>query len=977
MLRKRASINSNEVYFSDEEPDDFEIHEQPKRSENVKKNSIALKKTKKKTRNLVDLYHDEIRTRFRENKSCNKPIDELIKSLNSMFLNKQYEEAIKVCYDIIHQSPNLPEPFNVLHLIYEELGDKKKSVDCMFIKTQLERNKSSEVWQVWEDLAHRYFSLEEFKSAAYCYKRAFKNNIKNNDLILLKAECHEKLGDLKLALYEYEKYLKCDFSNVGLLIKISKLYGCLNKKHIALKILIRHASSEDFCNKTDFNVLNMILDLFLQMSKPEIVTKFLELFVLDNHSYLRFCKNLTTSLEHNDLKFFDLHKIQDYSKQNSSENILSYESIYFFIQNYPIDISFAYVKGLIGSCQLEKYSNFVVIFNRKTFSNHEDTWEEFLKSINKTDNEQFTSNEFKKIEGDFFEDLSKVKKIIFLNQQAIFYNQQKNSKAKTRCLLKIYRLDSSNIKAKLKLCQSWKRKKETSQAALNMLNLDENASRRTAKMNYLDDNLSAFSLNESTFELNIIPNQESNDLLVSKMKSKIITKLTMLKLFNQELIKNISSLINQHKIKNEREKRLLQHERIKLYNENQKTSEYFKELKDFVFSNLQLEIERKELSKKLKSKLMLESYKEVFRSILALKIKGKGLLSKKQKQITREIKNYEQDDSGTLLFTKKKFFIQKLVSFFMKEIFSVVEFISFSLFYGYFNELLSHFYCQTNYKDCQTLLILMTSFKPRQVSNFTEFCTIYLKKYTIDYLIGDFEHSAIDLRQIIKSINLLTLEEIKIKREEVESILEISLAHFNNLLSLMHQSSNTLSSYVHKVLKILLKKLELLEESKILKKEQTIKFRSILYLTIGNMYFTSNSFELAVRNYQKCAEVCPKNKKHLTDFMMFLCHLLKTKSRTNENTESSFKVALNFFQLYTKVESNKDVCVYNLGRALSAIGDFENAVILFEKVIENQKMNKENECIFLKSALNLYSIYNFDKNEFMMQRTIQKHLTFE
>lgn len=974
-LRKRPNLPSNDVFFTDDDEDEPSLppSKVTHRSEAGSRKTAghgAQAKANKRTRNLVDLYHDEIRMKLRGSKAASKPVEDLLKSLNAAFLTKNHEESIQICYELIRLNPNLPDPFNVLHMIYEETGEPKKAVDCLFIKTQLERSHKSEAWSVWQDLAERYFALEEFRSAAYCFKRAFKNNPQNTQLLLQKAECHERMGELKLALQECEKYLKFDVSNVPMLIRISKLYGFLNKKPTSLKILLRLAMTEEFAANCDHNVLNMILDLFLKLRKPDLCAKYLELFVLDSDNFSRMSKSLLSALDSvvADSPAWDAQTTLALKEPNAP-----IEYAFYFIQNFPPDIVLAYTKALLGSGQTEKSEKFLELVGLKVFAGHIDIWEEFLKSFVRSGRADFVLRTLLKAEESLVGGLSTEHKTAFYTQLGSFYGQIKNPAGKKRCIIRIFRLNPKDTKIKFKLFQSWKKRAGKTQLALDLLRQDDNISRMTAKLNALDDNLSAFISNQSLQEGPGDQTGEAAESSQPAVDSKLVTKLTTLRLFNPEMIADVSRLINAFKSKNQTYRLLVQHERVKIHAENPDKTHYFRELQTFVGANLDLEIARKALVKHLKSKLMLESYKEVLKSSIAFKIRGKGLLSRSHKTRTLTAAldpEAEPGNSEWANFTKKKFYVKKLVSLFLKDVPSVVEIVSAPVFVKYFQDLCEHQNSSGQLPALSLSLGKMMEWKPRYFWKPREFIRLCFQKFTVDFRINQPVLAVAALRQILKELAGLNREEFGEDGPFYLAAARVTLAELNRLFGAVGNEIHSLSSYLHKIFKVFLEKIDFFEGST--EKSELQQLKLSIILTSGNLYFINRSFRLAESLYLDFRTLggCPK----AAAFMVFLCRLFQTASRTNPDPQSTFDQSLDLFSEYASLESDPQIQQYNLGRLLAFVGDLGNAASAFEAVCQGGSATRD--LLAAKSALNLFAIYQSASNQFMKSRVLETHLHF-
>ena len=79
-------------------------------------------------------------------------------------------------------------------MIHEEKGDMARAVDFLFIETQL--NYKSDI-NSWCKLADSFFKLGSYKNAGYCYGRAIKCEKNNVTLLFKKAQCYDKLKDVR------------------------------------------------------------------------------------------------------------------------------------------------------------------------------------------------------------------------------------------------------------------------------------------------------------------------------------------------------------------------------------------------------------------------------------------------------------------------------------------------------------------------------------------------------------------------------------------------------------------------------------------------------------------------------------------------------------------------------------------------------------------------------------------------------------
>lgn len=105
-----------------------------------------------------------------------KPIGKLMGQANMAYVTKQYDDAIVLYKEVVRQAPQAHEAYGILSIIYQELGDAKKSLNYSLIHLHLSGG-DNESWRVLGDQA---VSLKLFNEAIYCYTKAIKRN--KNDL---------------------------------------------------------------------------------------------------------------------------------------------------------------------------------------------------------------------------------------------------------------------------------------------------------------------------------------------------------------------------------------------------------------------------------------------------------------------------------------------------------------------------------------------------------------------------------------------------------------------------------------------------------------------------------------------------------------------------------------------------------------------------------------------------------------------------
>jgi tetratricopeptide (TPR) repeat protein len=152
---------------------------------------------------MINFYQNEIKTKNTyTGQKLPKGVSIIIGHANESFLRKDFDDAIELCHEAIRIFPENSEPYHLMSIIYGEKQDMKKSVDFLFISTQLNNQSDKESW--WR-IADKYYNLKCYKNASYCYGRALKCEKLNVSLLRKKAECYDKLKDWRGAIKYYEK----------------------------------------------------------------------------------------------------------------------------------------------------------------------------------------------------------------------------------------------------------------------------------------------------------------------------------------------------------------------------------------------------------------------------------------------------------------------------------------------------------------------------------------------------------------------------------------------------------------------------------------------------------------------------------------------------------------------------------------------------------------------------------------------------
>ncbi|XP_052201303.1 uncharacterized protein LOC127807472 [Diospyros lotus] len=171
--------------------------------------------------------------RGRHKGSKKKLSPEVTRKLGSATLHYahgQYEEAISVLKEVVRIAPNLPDPYHTLGLIYNAIGDKKKSLNFYMLAAHLTPKDSS----LWKLLVNWSIEQGNVGQARYCLSKAITADPEDTSLRFQRACLYLELGEYQKAAESYEQISRLCPENVEALKTATMLYQkCGMKDHSA------------------------------------------------------------------------------------------------------------------------------------------------------------------------------------------------------------------------------------------------------------------------------------------------------------------------------------------------------------------------------------------------------------------------------------------------------------------------------------------------------------------------------------------------------------------------------------------------------------------------------------------------------------------------------------------------------------------------------------------------------------------------
>ncbi|PWA68583.1 tetratricopeptide repeat (TPR)-containing protein [Artemisia annua] len=208
----------------------------------------------------------KMKKRGRRFGSRNKLSPEITRKLGDAtlyYVHGRYEEAITLLKELILLSPNLPDSYHTLGMIYNAMGDKKRALAFYMLAVHLTPKDAS----IWKLLVT--WSLEQGNrgQACYCLDRAIRADPEDIALRYHRASLYVELGEHHKAAESYEQIWQVRPKNVEALKTAATLYQKGGKHERSVNIL------ENYMNKNpkdaDLSVVSLLASMLMSANEHE------------------------------------------------------------------------------------------------------------------------------------------------------------------------------------------------------------------------------------------------------------------------------------------------------------------------------------------------------------------------------------------------------------------------------------------------------------------------------------------------------------------------------------------------------------------------------------------------------------------------------------------------------------------------------------------------------------------------------------
>lgn len=140
----------------------------------------------------------------RRRKKLPKSLEGLMGEANMRYMRSEYDEAVKMCMEIIRMAPSAADPFHTLAMIYEDLGEREKSLQFRLVAAHLIQNDPDE----WLRVAELCREQNNVAQLLVCYEKAARLEPRNREVCLERCSLLEAVNDVKKMLEGYRHYLE-------------------------------------------------------------------------------------------------------------------------------------------------------------------------------------------------------------------------------------------------------------------------------------------------------------------------------------------------------------------------------------------------------------------------------------------------------------------------------------------------------------------------------------------------------------------------------------------------------------------------------------------------------------------------------------------------------------------------------------------------------------------------------------------------
>ncbi|KAJ8557801.1 hypothetical protein K7X08_004567 [Anisodus acutangulus] len=203
----------------------------------------------------------KLKKRGRRKGSKSKVSSELKRKLGDATLHYahgRYEEAKCVLREVIRLSPNLPDPYHTLGLVYNAMGDKKRAMNFYMLAAHLSPKDAS----LWKLLVAWSIEQGNRRQTSYCLSKAITADPEDISLRYHRASIYIELGDYQKAAESYEQIARLCPNEVEVLKTAAQLYRKCGEHECSVGILEDYLKNHP--TEADLSVIHLLVVIHME-----------------------------------------------------------------------------------------------------------------------------------------------------------------------------------------------------------------------------------------------------------------------------------------------------------------------------------------------------------------------------------------------------------------------------------------------------------------------------------------------------------------------------------------------------------------------------------------------------------------------------------------------------------------------------------------------------------------------------------------
>ncbi|BAM42149.1 transcription factor [Theileria orientalis strain Shintoku] len=242
----------------------------PKKSSFADRFTTKLLKKKNKKRNRETFYlRSSERKKKKKNKTASQSskltpeLEKLLQEATDLYLNKNFEEAVKILKELVRRAPGLHDPFHMLGLIYQnEFNDVTTATSYYLLAAHLVPT-DTELWQRIGEMSQSSGNIDQ---AIYCFKKCQRDQDGelNEQAVFALAICYVEKKDYMNAAKRFGALFKLHPHDKLIANQLARCFQQIGDLHSSLLVLGTY-----FNMTMDTEILETILELNVTLSLYE------------------------------------------------------------------------------------------------------------------------------------------------------------------------------------------------------------------------------------------------------------------------------------------------------------------------------------------------------------------------------------------------------------------------------------------------------------------------------------------------------------------------------------------------------------------------------------------------------------------------------------------------------------------------------------------------------------------------------------